>query len=388
MSNTTKWIIGVIILALVVWGVLSQRQSKNQTAEKPNKKELSDVITIGAILPLTGDAATYGEPGKNIYEIAKEEINNSGGINGKKLEIIYEDSKCNGKDASNAIQKLININKVQFVLGGFCSGESLAAEPIATANKVALFSPGSSSPKLTNISKYFFRNYPSDDSQGFALAEASKEKNWKKVAVIQEQTDYSVGLYQSFNTKFSDLGGEIVKEEFPSTTTDFRTSLTKLKNSNPDALFLIVQTPASADRILKQLSNLNWKPALLISDIIPADPKTVSENKTILEGAIAAEFGTDPNNLKFQHILTAYKNKHGVDMPIQSYGQCEYDAVFMAKDALTAVGNDGEKIATWFRNVKDWEGASGKITIQANGDRAGGHRLEVIKNGKVEIYSK
>jgi ABC-type branched-subunit amino acid transport system substrate-binding protein len=136
----------------------------------------------------------------------------------KKLKIIYEDSKCNGKDASNAIQKLININKVQFVLGGFCSGESLAAEPIATANKVALFSPGSSSPKLTNISKYFFRNYPSDDSQGFALAEASKEKNWKKVAVIQEQTDYSVGLYQSFNTKFSDLGGEIVKEEFPSTT--------------------------------------------------------------------------------------------------------------------------------------------------------------------------
>ncbi len=314
MNKIFKWL-GVLLLIFFGMVIIL----KNQTKPK-NPTQESKVIKIGAILPLTGDAAVYGEPERNILEIAKDEINNSGGVKGEKIEIIYEDGKCNGKDAASAMQKLASVDKVQIVIGGFCSGESLAAEPIATSNKIALFSPSSSSPKLTGISPFFFRNFPSDSSQGTVLAETALKKGWKKIAIILEQKDYALGIYNAFSSKIISLGGETVKEGFPSGTTDYKTILTKLKNSNPDALFLVVQDPSDSI-ILRQLRELNWKPSLLISDVTIGNVKLIAENSDLLEETIGAEFSTDEKNSKFNNLLEKYKAKYGVDMPFQSYGQ-------------------------------------------------------------------
>ena len=195
MNNGVKWGIGVVVAVIVLWGGWALFAPSNTTDETPvvteEPEEDTSPIVVGFISPLTGDAATYGEPGQKVTQLAVAEINNAGGINGRELQVIYEDGKCNGKDAASAMQKLVNVDKVQAVLGGFCSGESLAAAPIANANKVLLFSPGSSSPDLTEAGPYFFRNYPSDESQGKVLAEvAYNTKEWKKVGVIQEQLDY------------------------------------------------------------------------------------------------------------------------------------------------------------------------------------------------------
>ncbi|MEK7390906.1 MAG: ABC transporter substrate-binding protein [Patescibacteria group bacterium] len=379
MNSIIKVVIAIVVLIVLIWGISALVSKDAKPAEVGTYK-------IGFILPLTGDAAAYGEPGRNVYALAVEEINKSGGVNGKQLEAIYEDGKCSGKDAANAMQKLANVDKVQIVIGGFCSGESLAAIPIAETAKVALFSPGSSSPDLTGKSPYFFRNYPSDATQGRVLAElAYNVKKWKKVAVIQEQSDYALGNYKAFSENFNKLGGTTVKEEFPSDTTDFKTILTKLKNQNPEALFVDPQTPANTERILKQLSDLKWKPALLMNDI-SIDMKLVEGNKAILEGAFAAEFGVDPTNPKFARMAEVYKSKHVTDVPFPSYAQTEYDAVFLIADAIKAVGYGGEKIAAWSRTVKDWSGASGNTTIEQTGDRAGGHVPKVIKDGKVELF--
>lgn len=344
---------------------------------------------VGVMLPMTGDAAAYGETARDVYLLAVEEINKEGGVNGKNIELVIEDSKCNGKDASNAAQKLINVDKVQVIIGGFCSGESIAAVPLAQAAKVALFSAGSSSPDLTNSSKFFFRNYPSDASQGKVLAEvAFKDKGWKKVGMLQEQTDYATALGKTFASTIQGLGGQIVKEEFPTSMTDFRAALTKLRSDNINALFVDAQTEASAARVFKQIEDLKWKPNLIVSDPVLGSANTVAQYKTLLEGTIGAEFGVDVNNPKYKHLSDAYKAKYGKDMNHLAYAQTEYDAVYMVRDALKDVGYDGEKIADWSRKVKDWDGASGKITIQADGDRASGHTPKVVKNGKVEVYTK
>ncbi|MBI4167751.1 MAG: ABC transporter substrate-binding protein, partial [Candidatus Aenigmarchaeota archaeon] len=211
-------------------------------------------LKIGFLGPLTGDAAVYGLPAQNMVALAAEEINAQGGI---VMEIIYEDGKCNGKDGATSMQKLVNVDKVKVVLGGFCSSETLGAEPIATQNKVFLFSLGASSPALTGKSKFFARDYPSDATQGKVLAEVSDSRGWKKVAFIQEQLDYPLGIYNAFKVNFEGLGGTTVKEEFATGTTDFRSILIKLKAENPDALFVDTQTPAAADRIFKQLQELN-----------------------------------------------------------------------------------------------------------------------------------
>ena len=286
------------------------------------------------------------------------------------------------------MQKLVNVDNVEVVLGGFCSSESLGAEPVATQNKVFLFSLGSSSPALTGKSKFFARDYPSDATQGSVLAEvAYNDKAWRKVAFIQEQLDYPLGVYNAFSSRFKELGGVVVKEEFAPGITDFRSILTKLKAEDADALFIATQTPAAADRILKQLTEINWKPNILIADAISGDPATVQANAEILEGALAAEFGIDENNPKFRHMLDAYKNEYGSEPPYLSYAQIEYDGVYIIRDAIEAVGYDGEKVAEYVRNLDGWQGASGSITIGQNGDRIGGHLPKVVRDGAVVLYS-
>jgi branched-chain amino acid transport system substrate-binding protein len=306
MNKTAKIVIGAIVLVLVVWAVAAT-QKKEKTQTKTN----GEVYKIGVILPLTSDAAIYGESGNNVLQLAQEEINNAGGINGKKIQLIVEDGKCNGKDGANAAQKLVNVDKVQVILGGFCSSESLAAVPVAEAAKVVVFSSSSSSPKLTGISKYFFRNYPSDSAQGTVLAEVANKKGWKKVAFIVENKDYPLGIYQAFDQRFIQLGGTTTKEEFPPEATDFRTIIAKSKAANADALFLDTQAPAAIERILKQIQEMKWKPQLLVNDVLPGDPPTVERNKNILEGTLSAEFGVDTNNPKFQHLLNTYQKNTG-----------------------------------------------------------------------------
>ena len=119
-------------------------------------------IKIGFIGPLTGEASPYGVDTLNGAKLAVDEINEAGGVNGRMIEIIAEDGRCTGTDAASAAQKLVNVDKVVAIVGGQCSGETLAAAPIAESAKVVMISPVSSSPDVTAAGDFIFRDYPSD----------------------------------------------------------------------------------------------------------------------------------------------------------------------------------------------------------------------------------
>lgn len=379
----TNTIIGAVVVIIVLVGgyFIFSQPTPSSTETGP--------IKIGILLPLTGDAAVYGEPARNVMQLAVKEINAAGGVDGREIQLIVEDSKCSGDDAVSAMQKLVNVDKVKVVIGGFCSSESLAAVPVAEAAKVALISSGSSSPDLTAVSKYFSRVYPSDASQGAVLAQvAFTDKGWRTVAFIQEQKDYPLGIYKAFKAEFEKLGGAVTNEEFPENTSDFRSIVTKIKSQKPDAVFVDTQTPAAADRVLKQIAQAGWKPNLLITDTTIGDAATLGQNSAIIEGALGAEFGVDAANPKFSALVTNYKTTYGADMPYHSYAQTEYDTVYLVRDAIGAVGYDGTKVAAWLQSVSGWSGASGSVTIGADGDRVGGHRAEVVRGGKVVPYVK
>lgn len=388
-GNWLAWVI-VAVLAIGVGYYFGNRpDSGSEYAGKTEKKSevpgKNGTYKIGAVFPLTGDGAAYGEPARDITRLAIDEINKEGGVNGMKLEVIYEDGKCNGKDASSALQKLISIDKVQAVFAGACSSEALAMVPIGTQNKVVLFSPAASSPDLTGASKFFFRDYPSDASQGKVLAAEALKRGWKKIAFMQEKKDYPLGIYKAFSAEFEKGGGVLIKEEFASDSTDFRSQLKKLQVQNPDALFIDSQTSATGGRVLKQLKESKWKPQLFLSDAFGGDVELMKANAPFLEGALAAEFGIDENNQKFQHLLTIYKDAYKKDVPYKSYAQTEYDAPYILRDGIKAVGYNGEKLAEWSRTITDWEGASGKVTIEPSGDRAGGHIVKIVHSGVLEI---
>ncbi|MDO9578536.1 MAG: ABC transporter substrate-binding protein, partial [Candidatus Cloacimonadales bacterium] len=124
-----------------------------------------NVIKIGSILPLTGDAAVYGQWAKQGLELAVNELNNNTNQK-KKIKIIYEDDQCGPQAGVNSYHKLVNVDKVKVIIGALCSSSTMAIEPLANKDKVLLFSPGSSSPLLSNSGPYFFRNWPSDIYEG------------------------------------------------------------------------------------------------------------------------------------------------------------------------------------------------------------------------------
>jgi branched-chain amino acid transport system substrate-binding protein len=374
-----KWIGGTLVIALLIIAIVKTTQDNPTPPVKTPVK-------IGAFLPLTGDGASYGEPIRDVVQLAVNEINSQEGIHGAQLELRIEDSGCNGKDAATAMTKLATVDKVQLAIGGVCSSEALGALPIAEANKVALLSPTASSPDLSGKSKFFARVIPSDDDQGESLAEASLGKDWRRIGVVLEQQDYPKGVLKVFKEKIETGGSSVVTEEFAPNTTDFKTQLAKLKDSNIQALLLATQAPPATQRILEQLQDMDWRPQLLLIDTTIGDTETLEKYASLLEGAIGSQLTTDEQNPKFKHLKELYQTTYSKPLPLGVYTQLAYDTVFLLADALKQQGNDGTKISEWLHTrVNAWPGASGSLTIDTSGNRLGGRRLHVVKSGKAEI---
>lgn len=377
--------LGTLLFAGCVQPIQQSQETDSSTNEKTTTQQPveSETITIGTIVPLTGDGASYGVPAQRVIEYAVKNLNERGGINGKKLEIIWEDGKCNGKDASIAANKLVNLDKVKVILGGFCSGETLGAAPITEAAQVILFSAGSSSPAITNAGDFVFRNWPSDSSQGKILAQKGNELGFKKVGMISEQSDYAVGIRDTFKQIFT---GETVIEEYLADDADFKTQLTKLKSQNVEGLFINPQTPDKADLIIKQLQELNFKPQqIFLNDAAGSFVSLITKYAEYLEGSIAADMGVNTENPELKALQDYYRQTFGEELPYTAYSTTEYDSVFILAEAIAQAGIENTiAIKDYLYSIKNRQGLAGSLTIDENGDPIAGHILKVIRGGKTE----
>ncbi|HLD63847.1 MAG TPA: ABC transporter substrate-binding protein, partial [Candidatus Peribacteraceae bacterium] len=154
----------------------------------------TEPIKIGFIGPLTGDAAALGVDILHGIQIAVDDANATGGIDGRQIQIVAEDGRCTGADAASAAQKLINVDKVVAILGGQCSGETLAIAPIAEAAGVPIISAISSNPDVTEAGEFIFRVYPSDALKTVVMAKYFADNDWKRVAILTTNADFSVGF--------------------------------------------------------------------------------------------------------------------------------------------------------------------------------------------------
>ena len=338
------------------------------------------VIKIGAILPLTGDAASYGIDVKNAVNLAVDEINTAGGINGKQFEILFEDGKCAPKDAATAAQKLINVDKVFVILGGMCSGETLGAAPIAEAAKVVMFSPGSGSPAITNAGEYIFRDFPSDITSGSKIAMFANQQ-YARVALMAELTDYAQGLKDVFKKNYK--GSIIADENFSPDESDLRAQITKIKATSPEALYFIPQTPQKAKIFLKQKQELGLNNLpLLTSEVAPTEEILKSQAEEI-EGAVYATPAFDAEEPDAKAFLQKLAQKYGkIDQALPPvYSATTYDAVYILKEALVQC-SDADCVKQFLYNVKNRKGTAGMLSIDENGDAVFEYELKQIKNGK------
>src|SRR3989344_3957989 len=227
---------------------------ETETSGEPDAQATTETVKLGLMLPLSGDATAYGNPIRTAAFIAADEINAKGGINGKMIEFVTEDSKCSPKDGASAAQKLVNVDKTKVIIGGACSGETLGAAPIAEAAKVVLISPSATSPDITTAGDFVFRLAPSDAYAGIVASEhAFSEMNARKAAIISETSDYAQGLRKVFKENFAKMGGTVVADEtYNPEDSDFRSQITKVKASNPDMIYLVPQTDTKGILLIRQ----------------------------------------------------------------------------------------------------------------------------------------
>ncbi len=354
MTKTSKIIIGVIIAIIIIVGIwygLTREQ------------EEEEVIKIGFIGPLSGFGAAWGIEQKNAIDIAVEEINNSGGIRGQKIEIIYEDGKCDGKEAATAAQKLINLDKVKILIP-VCSAETLAVAPIAEENKVLVMAVWPTNPAVSEAGDYIFRNSYSDEDTARVMAETI-EKKYSKVGIITELTDYPVGLRDAFKKYFK---GEIIEEVYQPNSKDVRTQVLKLISQSTEAIVVNPNSPATGLAVLQQLNELKFEGGLY-GNFFGSGSEVINAEEA--QGMI---FFADPvveDSLIKARLFEKYQNEYNKKPDFEFAVAATYDAIYILKQAIEQVGVNPDKIRDYLYDLKDFQGALGVYGFNEKGDMIG-----------------
>ena len=212
---------------------------------------------VGVMESLTGPGETYGTVAIRAKQMALDEINAAGGINGRMIEFVVEDSKCNVQDAVTAYNKLTDVDGVKIILGTSCSGAMLGTASLAETDGVVMFSGLATHPDIAEAGDYIFRTSMSDAQVGIDTGNVLWADGIRKLGTISEATDYAEGVRRTSVAQFEKRGGRVVAEErYASDVTDFRSQLEKLFAESPDALHLSPQSEFAAGTIIKQAREL------------------------------------------------------------------------------------------------------------------------------------
>jgi len=361
------WIAVVVILIAVF--IVTQKKSE------------PDVIKIGAILPLTGDGAKYGQSAKRGIDLAVKEINEADGIRGKLIHVIYEDSKMDPREGTNAIRKLVTIEKVPAIIGAMASSVTMAIAPIAEENRVVLLSPASSSPKITDAGDYIFRNTYSDIYEGQKMGGyVYHELGYRRIAILYINNDYGIGLSKTFTNNFIEAGGKIViTESYEQGTLDFRTQLAKIRQFNPDAIYIVGY--GEMGHILKQAKEMAIRNQF-ISCIMFEDPDILKVAGEAAEGVIYAYPSYNPeSDQKSVSIFVRTFEKNYNKKP-DIYAATAYDALKILTQAMDRGGFSSEAIKKALYSTQNFPGVTGRTSFDKNGDVIKPIGIKKVENGR------
>ncbi len=390
------WGIAVLLLFLLIFSCA--------------KKE--DVIMLGEFGSLTGVTATFGKSTQRGIEMALEELNQAGGVEGKLFRIVVEDDQSKPEEAATAIKKLINQDKVLLVLGEVASSRTLAGAPICQEAKVPLITPASTNPKVTQIGDYIFRVCFIDPFQGEVMAKFARNTlKVSKAAILKDiKNDYSVGLAQFFTETFTNLGGQVITEEsYAEGDIEFRAQLTAIKAKNPEVIF-IPGYYTEIGLIARQARDLGINVPLIGGDGWDS-PRLVEIGGKALENTYYSNHYTaeDPRP-QIQKFISNYKTRYS-ETP-DAMAPLGYDAARIAFDAIRRSGilqeqnvkkayqeNTGtvslmevvntphnrQLIRDAIATTKDFPGVTGMITIDENRNAKKSAVVVKIEDGKVKF---
>lgn len=362
--------------------------------EKKQAADTGDTIKVGAAFELTGNVANYGKSTNEGLKLAIDELNKAGGVNGKKISLVESDNKSEPAESGNAVTKLITQDKVVAVVGPATSGCVNAATPISTANKIPHIAPCATAPNITNdngkVKEFVFRACFIDPFQGQVMAVfADKTLKVKNVAIFYDSSsDYSKGLAEVFQKTLEGKGGKIVaKEAFLGKDVDFKAALTKLKASNPEAIY-IPGYYEEVSKIIKQAREMGINCPLIGSDGWESPKLAEIAGKDALKNCYyISAFNAQDEDKSVQEFIKKFKEKYQKDPDI--FAMQGYNAGLILADAIKRAGTtDGTKLAKAIAETKDLAVASGKLTFDSNHNPVMPALVIGIDNGTPKLVEK
>ncbi len=372
MKRKSLIIIGIALVIGIVGLLVWKNVSKND----------NDAIKIGAIFPITGDLAQYGEYGMRGMEIALQEFKEDHpGVN---VTIIVEDDKGQPKTAGIAVRKLRDVDGVDMIIGSMASGLTLSVAPEMEKSKIVMMAPTSTASEITNAGDYIFRTCVSDAYEGACMAEYIQEHFANNnIGVVYINNDYGVGLKKNFVDKCRELGIPISYETgYDPNTNDFRTIISNLKSKGIDLIYLVAQKEQV--EFFTQCKQLNYKPQITASTMLE-DEDLINRLGSFMDGALYTYRSYDPTRQDsvVTRFISDYQKRYGITP--EYYAASTFDATKVCLYSQFEYKKTGLSLKDYLYTIKELPGVMGTIEFDKNGDVTQGFSIKTIKDGKFQF---
>ncbi len=344
----------------------------------------AEPIYVGLMAPMTGDYAEYGMFFKQGMEVAIDEVNKAGGIKGRTIEIAVGDSRADPKEAALVAQKFVADPKIIAVIGDFTSSCAMAAAPVYESAKMVQISPSSSHPDFTKLGKFMFRNTPTQEYEGPFLARwAVKDLGKKRLATIYIKNDWGIATNKYFVETAKSLGAEVIDQEaFLPGEKDYTAILTKIKNENPELLYIGAMYSETA-LITTQMKKMHFQPTMMGCTAI-FSPKLIELAGDAVEGILAnALFFPEFDRPEVKKFSKAFVEKYKKEP--NNFAALAYDSINILINAMKVADLDRAKMRDVIASTKNFPGATGTATF-VGGDVVKEYGKIMVKNGKWVVY--
>ncbi len=340
-------------------------------------------VKVGAVLPLEGTYAIYGEPIQRGIELAYEEIQqDEDGIN---IVLEIRDSGSDPERAAELLEELFKGGAVA-AIGGVTTDSALKMVPVAEREDKILLSPSASSPGLTGISRDFFRIYPSDFREGSKMGNfAAETLGIDKMVILAAESAFARGIQDIFQSEYERYGGEVIEViEYPSTGTDFSGLVERALSLEPVGVY-VADYAQNVSQIIAELRAQDFDGKILTTSAYAA-PGVIEEAGENAEGVLLTQIAVvenDPNLIAFEE---AYRAKYNEEP--STWAAHGYDALKVLVAAMEEGGTRPSDVWKGMRGIKGYKGATGVIQFNEKGDVGKFPRTYVVDGGELVDYEE
>lgn len=348
----------------------------------------ASTIRIGGLIPLTGEAPSFGESARNGYELAAREWNERGGVLGRRLELRLEDDRGDPAASLYALTKLIEQDRIVALLGATTSRVSLVAAPLVQAAAIPMVSPNSSDPKLTGIGDYIFRVGVTDQTQGEAGARFAWQelKLTRAACLFDTGNPFAVGLAQIFKARFTSLGGTVVGcEGHAPGAANLKPQVARLLHGRPDLLFL-PDFYQDALLIAREARALGFKGTLLGGDGWDSPRLAATGGRDLEAGFFTSNFSRSEDRPAVRTFVQRYQNRYQSDP--DAFAAMAYDAANVLFDAIRRAGSTAGPALKAALARTDFPGVSGQIRFDSQRNPIKATVIIEIRNGTMRYRSQ